>query len=101
LLEAYGFGAVTARDGAHAASVLKDLGPVDAAVLDMTMPGPGPAETLRALRSLAPSLPVLFTSGYGPREVSGELLSAPRTAFLQKPFDTAELVQTLLALLGT
>ncbi len=59
---------------------------VDLVLLDLTMPRMDGEETLNALRTLNPNLPVILTSGYTePAASSG---ASPRGAngFIQKPY---------------
>ncbi len=72
---------------------------VDAALLDLMMPGIDGAHTFRALRRLRPDLPILLVSGYDPESSLNPLLRGPRAAFLQKPFRSNELLASINALL--
>jgi PAS domain S-box-containing protein len=99
LLRACGYEVETANDGAAALERLRQ-GPRDfhAAILDLTMPGLCGPELLAACRELNPDLPVLLVSGYS-ATAAGDMLVAPRTAFLAKPFVLLSLREKLCALL--
>lgn len=73
----------------------------DLVILDLTMPGQGGAEILRHLRLARPDTPVLLISGYHAEKGVDELLRAPATAFLPKPFTLEELIGKIDALAGT
>lgn len=68
-------------------------------VLDVIMPGIGGIATYERMRLVAPSTPVLFTSGFGSEAARLAELDDPRVYFIAKPFDVeevAELVQRIL-----
>jgi CheY-like chemotaxis protein len=86
MLTVLGFEVVEAADGAEAIQIVSgDHGEFVVAVLDMTMPRMGGAETLAALRPLRPALPVVLVSGYSADE-DGGTPADPLTTFLHKPF---------------
>jgi two-component system cell cycle sensor histidine kinase/response regulator CckA len=60
-------------------------------LLDVTMPGLGGEATVRALRDLAPALPVVLMSGYAEQDVTRPLAGVAPAAFLPKPFRADDL----------
>ncbi|MGC3999354.1 MAG: PAS domain-containing protein [Anaeromyxobacter sp.] len=66
-------------------------------VTDLAMPAMGGRELLERLRALRPGLPALVISGYG-RE--GVPAAEAETAFLEKPFESAALIQAVCGLLA-
>ncbi len=62
--------------------------------LDLTLPRMTGEEVLARIRASAPGLPVVLSSGHEPRQIRSATLSAAR-AFLQKPFRSAELLETV------
>jgi CheY-like chemotaxis protein len=102
MLSDMGLTAVTASEGEDAIALLEGLpSRFDLAILDLHMPGLPSLRVLEALRTIAPGLPVLLTSGYGPSDhVRFALEQHAGTAFLQKPYRLADLRVTLRALLG-
>ncbi len=101
LLKACGHGVAACADG-DAALVAFDDAPdtIDAAIIDLTMPGLGGAELLRRLREKKPSLPVLVISGYTEQEGAADrIIAAPGVAFLPKPFSLANLRAKLAELM--
>ncbi len=92
-LENAGFTVLEARDGLEAVECFEEKRDgIDLVLLDMTMPRMGGAEAFRRIRSLAPAIKVLLTSGYTQKESLESLADLPPDGFLQKPFRVRELV---------
>jgi PAS domain S-box-containing protein len=92
-LEAAGLRVLEARDGLEAVTFFETpREPVDLVLLDMTMPRMGGAEAFRRIRSLAPQVRVLLTSGYTQKESLESLADLPPDGFIPKPFRIRELV---------
>lgn len=73
---------------------------IDLVITDVVMPGLTGPELVDRLRTMRPSLPVLFVSGFTEREALDVEALPPRTTFMRKPYRIDELfdaVQTLLA----
>ena len=88
ILTEYGYKVLTANSGQKALAILaRDDIQVDLVVTDLVMPGMGGRELVERIRQLAPALRILCTSGYvmPADEQTG-------TAYLQKPFTSAELL---------
>jgi CheY-like chemotaxis protein len=93
LLEELGYDATQAASGREALQRIEVDGPIDVALLDMTMPGETGLQVLDALRAKTPGLPGVLMSGY-----SEDLLrtSPPDgVPFLKKPFRPSELAERL------
>ena len=58
----------------------------EAVLLDLTMPKLDGEDTLLALRMLAPSLPVVLTSGYNEQAVAQRFVGRGVASFVAKPF---------------
>lgn len=101
LLVGLGFEVAVAADGVEALERFRErAGEVRVVVLDVTMPRLDGWATLEALRALRPGLPVILASGYDEaRVMSGDHPERPQ-AFLQKPFDVADLEATIRAALA-
>jgi CheY-like chemotaxis protein len=100
MLERMGFEVTTAQDGAQALDLL--CGAASDArlvLLDVTMPRLDGIQTLHAVRTLRPGLPVVLSSGYhdGATLLQGE---APADAFVKKPYRFDELRDVVRGLLG-
>lgn len=88
ILTEFGYKVLTANSGPKALAILSrnDL-QADLVVTDLVMPGMGGRELIERIRQLAPAMPILCTSGY--------VMPADKrtgTAYLQKPFTSAELL---------
>lgn len=93
-----GFTVLTAENGDEAVALFREReDEIDAAVLDLTMPGRGGAEVLKDLRAVRPDLPVVISSGYTAAALDG---SAGEVGFVQKPYTNAQLVNAVCAALG-
>ncbi len=69
-------------------------------VLDLTMPGLDADETLRALRSVRPNLPVILSSGYSESEASRRFAAGDLAGFLPKPYRPYQLLEKVRQALG-
>ncbi len=69
-------------------------------LLDLTMPRMNGEETLREIRALSATVPVIITSGYNRTTLTSPLASAPTVAFLQKPFSLAALIKQIDLVMG-
>ena len=91
-----GYEVLTAADGREALEVLRARPAyVLVVVLDLTMPGLDPDETLRAMRAERPDLPVILSSGYGEQEVTRRFAGADLAGFLQKPYRPHQLIEII------
>jgi CheY-like chemotaxis protein len=93
MVEDLGYATVTATDG-PAGIAIADCLPVDAVLVDLTMPRMTGAEVVTALRERRPNLPIILCSAFD-REARG----CSANAYLPKPFQIDALKQTLLKLL--
>jgi len=71
-----------------------------AAILDVVMPGMPVGEVVAIARRGRPDLPVLLVSGYHTETMVDPILAMGGVRFLQKPFEAAQLAQTLDDLLA-
>ncbi len=96
-----GYEALTAADGREALELLRARrGDVRVVVLDLTMPGLDADETLRALRSVRPNLPVILSSGYSESEASRRFAAGDLAGFLPKPYRPYQLLEKVRQALG-
>jgi CheY-like chemotaxis protein len=96
MLESFGFRVLAARDGQEALERYDAYqAEVKLVVLDLLMPRLDGADTLRELRRRSAGLPVVVMSGYSEPEVSTRFGGQGLSAYLQKPFRSADL-QTVL-----
>jgi PAS domain S-box-containing protein len=86
-LRTAGYQVATAADGEEALALLRrDPMGFEAVLLDLTMPKLDGEDTLLALRMLAPSLPVVLTSGYSEQAVAQRFVGRGVASFVAKPF---------------
>ena len=94
ILERSGYEVVAAASGSEAVQLLGAAeAPVEAAIVDMSMPGLNGIETMRALRRTAPALPVILSSGYTTESFEDGLPAGTR--FIQKPYASQDLLELL------
>ncbi len=93
---------LSAVDGEQALALCDEatLASVDVVISDVVMPRLGGVELVTALRARRRDLPVLFVSGYRETNALDTLLATPHTAFLEKPFAPASLLQAVQLLLA-
>lgn len=99
MIESFGFTVLTAKDGAEGLKVVESGQPLDAVLLDLTMPRMSGEETFKAIHRLRPELPIVLVSGYNEQEVTEQFLGRGIAGFIQKPFQLSELRDRLRALL--
>ena len=94
MIEDLGYGTLTAADGATGIA-LANANPIDAVLVDLSMPRMNGREVIEQLRKNRPTLPIIVCSGYdcdghGPTQAD---------AYLPKPFRIDVLERTLAKLL--
>ncbi len=96
ILEQKGYRVLTADHGHEALEMCKGFdGNIDVALLDMGMPVMGGVETYSEMIQLRPRLKVIICSGYELDAAAQTLLDAGASAFIQKPFRTADLAREI------
>jgi len=100
ILRHLGYEVESCRDGQSALELYRlDGSSIDLVLLDLMMPGMGGREVLAELRRIDPGVPVVISSGYSLEEARPGL-SDGVSAFLQKPFNIAELSRVVAGSLG-
>jgi PAS domain S-box-containing protein len=96
VLRKTGFGVLEAADGSSAIELLRaDGSRIDLILLDMTIPGASSHDVVAEAANCGRTIRVILTSAYS-REMTAETLGAPHVrAFIRKPFQLVDLVQTL------
>jgi len=99
VLERHGYRVLEATNGPEAI-VMAEAYPEDIAIVvtDVVMPGMTGPHAVEAIRGIRPDLPAVFMSGYAERGVGD--LAASRSAYVQKPFESRQLLDTIARLLG-
>jgi len=91
-LKSAGYATVQAEDGEEALRRVREGGPIDVVLMDMSMPRLGGVQALRTMREIAPGVPVILMSGYAVEALEARIGDAAPDAFLQKPFVGADLL---------
>ena len=99
ILVAAGFRVSTAASAHAALALLDDAPSCDVLLTDVVMPEMNGPELAGILRGRIPGLRVLYMSGYTDDILDASALAIPATAFLQKPFQNAEVVAKVRELL--
>jgi PAS domain S-box-containing protein len=98
-LERSGFTVHMAGSAAEAMNTLGMVpGGVDAVVVDMGLPDRRGDVLVREMRTLHPSLPVVFATGAGSTELQLQFKGEGRTAFVTKPYTEQDLLTALSSL---
>ncbi len=92
-LKKYGYQVIQAHNGQEAIEVAKqNKDSIDLVLLDMTMPVMNGEETMKHLRELSPTLPIIATSGYNEIEALRRFGDGV-SGFLQKPYRAVTLAE--------
>lgn len=99
VLESAGYEVLERADGGFLGRNEK-LGPIHAAIIDLTLPDQAGTELAAPLRRMLPGVRVLYTSGYrrGSRPIAG--LLAPSDPLLEKPFAASALLEAIRRVLN-
>jgi PAS domain S-box-containing protein len=95
ILTRRGFQVATAGEGMAAIETLRSTPEISLVILDLTMPKMSGEETLRGLRGIRPTIPVILTSGYNQVEATRKFVGKGLACFLQKPFTVAQLMEAV------
>ena len=94
-LEANGYRAITATNGADAVATFGRLADeIHAVIVDMMMPGMDGAATMTALREIRPDARLIASSGFRARVREAPVISQAN-AFLPKPYSDAKLLDII------
>jgi PAS domain S-box-containing protein len=96
MLRKTGFEVFEAADGSSAIDLLRaDGGKIDVMLLDMTIPGASSHEVVAEAANAKPNIKVILTSAYS-QETMADAMSPPQIhSFIRKPFQFADLLNTL------
>lgn len=99
MLTRLGYRVVEAGDGAEALRRLDDQpGLANVVFSDLAMPGMGGIELHRALRERGDTIPFVFTSGLGQRDVAERGILPTDARFLAKPWAAAQFLEVMRSL---
>jgi two-component system, cell cycle sensor histidine kinase and response regulator CckA len=99
MLEENGYRILTANDGEEGLQEFRlAAGKVGAVILDMMMPKMDGPTTLKAIRDLDASIPVILASGLANPDRIALVQSLGASGFLQKPYSDVEVLEALAGL---
>jgi len=88
MLQKLGYRVVLAKSGRKAVEIFKRLQQrIDLVILDMIMPDMGGSETFDQLKTIAPDVKVLLSSGYSIDGQASQIMKRGCSGFIQKPFN--------------
>jgi CheY-like chemotaxis protein len=91
-LERHGFLVHRARTGTDALALLAHLRQLDAAVVDLVLPGAGGLEVVRRIRATFPACRIVAVTGLAEEAVKRAFHDAGADVFLPKPVELQELL---------
>jgi len=91
-LRSRGYQVVTATDGAEALRMLHSHTAISLVILDLTMPVMSGDQAIPLIRSTAPHVPIILSSGYNEAEISSRFNVFGIAGFLQKPYSVSAMV---------
>jgi two-component system cell cycle sensor histidine kinase/response regulator CckA len=100
MLERLGYAVLAARSGQQAVEILHRQSKIDLVIMDMVMPDIGADRLLDTLRQVHSGIRVILSSGYSPTHIEGGNLLNRTDGFLQKPYELAQLSETVGAAMG-
>lgn len=87
MTERLGFQTLSACDGIEGMARFREhMSDIRAVILDMTMPRMDGEETLRQIRAVHATVPVILVSGFTESDISPAMRNDPHALFMQKPF---------------
>lgn len=100
-LERAGYDVLAAEDGNRAVELFRDnAGRIDAVVLDLGLPGLSGERAFEEMQRGGAGVPFLLSSGHSEQDALDRLLAHDNTAFMQKPYRPAVLLESLAALMS-
>ncbi len=100
MLERTGLTVLTAADGIEAIQIFREHArEIRCVILDLSMPRMDGEETLHALMTIHPGVPVIMSSGYGEEEIFQRLKGRHVAEIINKPYTSDMLYQKIRMLL--
>ena len=96
MLRKTGFEVTEAGDGSAVIGLLRASGSrIDVILLDLTIPGLGSSKIVAEAAKIKPNVRVILTSAYSEETIVNEMNVLQIRSFIRRPFQFAEVVQTL------
>jgi CheY-like chemotaxis protein len=100
-LRGMGYQVIAVESGERCVEVVQDLArPIDLLITDVVMPEMSGKELIERVHVLRPLLPVLFMSGYDRSTLATRKQLLVVEHFLQKPFDSDDLLRAVRGVIG-
>ena len=100
LLSCLGYDSVVASNGEEAVEEIRAGLRPDLVLLDVVMPGMGGVEAFRRIRTLAPAIPVLLSSGFTDPQAAAALMEEGLNGIIAKPYRMENLSARIREVLG-
>jgi signal transduction histidine kinase/CheY-like chemotaxis protein len=97
----YGYQPLAAKSGIDAIALAGNETNIDAALIDLVMPGMNGQELAYNLVRLQPHVKILYASGYANDSIDREALMRSGAGFLPKPYNFEELARVIEELLAS
>ena len=101
ILRTEGFEAEEAPDGATGLARLREEGAPPVVLLDLWMPAPDGIAVLEAIRAEGLPVKVIMLSAHADRATATGAMDKGADAFVVKPFNNQDLVDTIRQVIGT
>ncbi|AXC14621.1 Chemotaxis protein methyltransferase CheR [Acidisarcina polymorpha] len=96
ILERHGYRVLTAGDGETGVAMVREhAAELGLVILDLTMPIMGGEEALGHIKTIAPEVPVILSSGYDSSQAVGRFGEKALAGFLHKPSTVTNLLETV------
>jgi CheY-like chemotaxis protein len=96
-LEAHGYRVHRARTGGEALALIAGLSRLDAAIVDLVLPGAGGLDIVRSLRRAFPGCRIVAVTGMDEPVMARAFADAGADAFLAKPVELSKLLDAVTA----
>ncbi len=97
LMEKHGISVEAINSGVEARQTIARFHP-DVVLLDHGLPVMDGSQVYAEIRKANPAIGIIFATWHGNRQVLHDGLRDPRTRFLQKPFEVADLLEMMVDL---
>jgi two-component system cell cycle sensor histidine kinase/response regulator CckA len=101
LLEALGFSTIVAQNGREAVDIYRERGnEIKIILLDLIMPEMGGIDAYNKLRTIDPTVPIIFCSGYSVESIACVVDKDQHAEFVHKPFRPDQLRNIMVTMAG-